>query len=314
MTQDSHHMSPRKFGSRRWLIDDFAAPPAPKLRPQPPATSRVMAPPPRVHQSRLEQTRPIAPRSAVLPHRATHQQPTPEPIKQRPVAPVTVAVPHPRRRFFRRPSLLVTMASVVFVAGMAATFWTLKINSAVETQVNALSSSQTDGEAPPATDKPSGDDLSNYTVAANMPRYLSVEKLSVKARVRTMGTTKSGAVQAPSNVHDVGWYSGSSLPGIAGGAAFMDGHVSSWETNGVFKDLPKLVAGDEITVEMGDGRIFTYQVVKTEAMPVGNVDMSKALLPVTPGQGGLNLMTCHGDITPGTDEFTERFMVYTQQI
>lgn len=310
MTHPSQQQSGRPMQSRRWLIDDFAAPA------RPPGNKLAMPTRPlhpRVSQAAAADTalRRVAPAIEVA------AEPRPQPVRQ--VAEHKVeetlvqhAAPAPRKRFFKQP-VFVVLAVVIFAAGMGVTWWGYKVNSAVQAQVTSLSSADTD-EVPPATDEPSEQEVGGYVVAANMPRYLTIDKLGINARIRTMGTTKTGAVQAPTNVHDVGWYSGSSLPGVLGGAAFMDGHVSSWDTDGVFKHLPKLAVGDEIKVEMGDGRILVYRVVKTEASPADSVDMSKALVPVTAGKGGLNLMTCYGKVKPGTDEFTDRFMVYAEQI
>ena len=90
----------------------------------------------------------------------------------------------------------------------------------------------------------------------------------------------------------------------------IDGHVSSWTTDGVFYGIKKLKAGDIIKIERGDGKMFTYNVVKSQVFPSGNVNMTSAMTPVVPGQPGLNLITCTGDVIPGTSTFNERIIVY----
>jgi LPXTG-site transpeptidase (sortase) family protein len=150
-------------------------------------------------------------------------------------------------------------------------------------------------------------------VAPDLPRYIKIPKLGVNARILQAGVTSSGALGTPSNVYDAAWYTGSAKPGQPG-ATLIDGHVSSWTTHGVFYNLKKLVAGDTIQVQRGDGQILTYQVVKSQTYQDDKVDMQAAMTPVVAGQPGLNLITCTGQVKPGTSEFNQRIVVFTKQI
>lgn len=160
--------------------------------------------------------------------------------------------------------------------------------------------------------KPSASALASYTVAPNLPRYIMIPKLGVDARVLSVGLTATGAVGTPSNVYDTDWYDGSAQPGQPG-AMLIDGHVSSWTAHGVFYGIKTLQPGDQIQVERGDGTIFNYSVVKTQVYSSNNVDMAAAMTPVTAGKPGLNLITCTGDVIPGTSQFNERIIVFAQQ-
>jgi sortase (surface protein transpeptidase) len=90
----------------------------------------------------------------------------------------------------------------------------------------------------------------------------------------------------------------------------IDGHVSSWTAHGIFYGIKNLIPGDIIKIQRGDGTVFVYNVVRSQVYQSGNVDMTSAMSPVTPGQPGLNLITCTGDVIPGTSEFNERIVVY----
>ncbi len=153
------------------------------------------------------------------------------------------------------------------------------------------------------------DALTNYKVAANMPRIISIPSINVNARVLNVGLTKAGAVGTPSNVFDTAWYNGSSLPGNAG-AALIDGHVSGWSTAGVFKNLKNISVGSIITIERGDGQKLNFAVVRTAVYPADSVDMASVLSSAVAGRPGLNLITCNGSVIHGTNEFSERFVVY----
>jgi hypothetical protein len=41
--------------------------------------------------------------------------------------------------------------------------------------------------------------------------------------------------------------------------------------------------------------------------------MAEAMAPVVSGKQGLNLITCTGDVIPGTNHFNERIVVFTEQ-
>lgn len=157
----------------------------------------------------------------------------------------------------------------------------------------------------PETKKPK---VEIYTVAPDMPRYLTITKLDVKARMLNIGSTND-QIDAPANVHDAGWYNKSAKPG-KNGAMVVDGHVSSWTAKGVFYGLDRLVPGDEITVERGDGKIFNFTVAKTTQYEAKDVDMRAVLKPFNSAKQGLNLITCSGAYDRTTQEFEKRFVVF----
>jgi sortase (surface protein transpeptidase) len=162
----------------------------------------------------------------------------------------------------------------------------------------------------PSAVKPTRSAVDAYTVAADVPKYIEISRIGVpKSRVIGLGTDSKGQIATPGNLFDVGWYKDSTKPGVAG-AMFMYGHVSGWQANGVFYNLYQLQPGDIITVTRGDNAIYRYKVVKTKRYPRDAVDMTTALAPVTPGQEGLNLMTCAGHFDQTTGEFSDRLVAF----
>lgn len=136
-----------------------------------------------------------------------------------------------------------------------------------------------------------------HTVAADEPRYLSIPKLGVKnARVLKMGINKSGELDTPYGIFDIGWYGQSSKPGT-GGVLVMDGHNGGPNVEGVLKHLNTLYAGDEIIIERGDGQIFTYKVADNQEVPLSEADdyMTKAFQSPAPGHESLTLISCIGE-------------------
>jgi sortase (surface protein transpeptidase) len=222
---------------------------------------------------------------------------------------------------------LVACAIFLFVTGFFIAFMGYKSDRVAKVQAENLTkiANQAQGSttgttsgssaASPAlsTVKPSAQALVNYTVAPNLPRYLIIPSLGVDSRVLSVGVNAQGALETPNNVYDTAWYNESAEPG-GPGATLIDGHISSWTAHGVFYGLKDLVAGDTIQIVRGDGKVFTYKVVKTVIYPATDVDMSAAMTPVVAGASGLNLISCSGDVIPGTSTFNKRIVVFSELI
>lgn len=209
-------------------------------------------------------------------------------------------------------NVLVAAGLAVLLVGVLGIFQDRHTNAAVVKQAKqAIQSAKKTGLPSPApsTTAPA---TSNYQVAADHPRFLNIPKLSVHARVLSVGLTKDGSINSPGNIYDTAWYSGSALPG-GPGATLIDGHISSWTSRGVFYGLNKLVPGDQIQLQRGDGQAFNYRVITVKTYAADAVDMNAALSPITPGKPGLNLISCSGDVLAGTNDFNQRIVVFAEQ-
>lgn len=136
-----------------------------------------------------------------------------------------------------------------------------------------------------------------YTVAPEKPRYLYIDKLGIsKARIMEVGINKKGQMQVPYSIFDAGWYTGSSLPG-QGGTTILDGHNGGPGVNGIFKKLNTLAAGDEIRIEMGDGKIYTYRVYDNFEVKLSEADKKMPLLATSPvdGEESISIISCIGE-------------------
>ena len=130
----------------------------------------------------------------------------------------------------------------------------------------------------------------NYAVSPDMPRQLTIQKLGINSRVVRLSARQNSEPKSPQNIYDVGWYENSAKPGETG-AALLIGHIRGVEKNGVFYDLTRLVPGDEFQLELGDGTLQNYQIVKMEAYERGQVDFSALSDTAIGGHPGLNLLT-----------------------
>lgn len=155
---------------------------------------------------------------------------------------------------------------------------------------------------------PTATEVAEYTVAADKPRYLTVEKLGVdKARILPMGVNSKGELMTPINIFDVGWYNASGLPG-GGGTMILDGHNGGPHVHGVFKRLPDLVTGDIITLERGDGAIFKYAVVENKTIPLDTADAYMATAARSPesGKEAVTLISCTGEWSQAQQTYLSR--------
>jgi len=152
---------------------------------------------------------------------------------------------------------------------------------------------------------------SEYTVAADRPRYLSVAKLGISnARILALGLNSEGALDTPNNIFDVGWYWSSSKPGN-GGTLLIDGHNGGPNIHGVFKDLPELIEGDIITIERGDGVIFNYSVVENKTVALSEADAYMRVAQMSPvsGKESVTLISCTGEWSQERNTYLSRQFV-----
>ncbi|MBR0372666.1 class F sortase [Candidatus Saccharibacteria bacterium] len=157
-------------------------------------------------------------------------------------------------------------------------------------------------------EKPSSDEVREYVVTPDRPRYLSVDKLRIsKARVLAMGINVEGELDTPRNIFDVGWYELSGKPG-QGGTMIIDGHNGGPHVYGVFKDLPLLSKGDIIEIERGDGVIYKYSVVENKAVSLdeSNDYMVTASKSPEAGKESVTLITCTGEWSQAQNTYLSR--------
>lgn len=303
--------------SRRWYgyVDVVTPPNRVAPRPTPPAPSAAQQ----------LQVSGISERAAMpsAPTQAAHvASPDQEPVWPAAQSPEPIPTPEPAAlKIHKQPTtnlgirvtILYVLAGILFVAGGLIAWQGFSANRLVEQQIAETNDAADNDGSRPATTPVDDASINQYVVAPNLPRVLTIEKLGIKARIMPLGVTADNKLKAPSNIHDVGWYNASSQPGEPG-AMLMDGHVSSWTSDGVFKNLKKLVPGDVVTVERGDGQKLQFRVVKSQAYDEAQTDMRAALKPITEGKNGLNLITCYGRVRPGTSEFEQRLIVFAEQI
>lgn len=222
-----------------------------------------------------------------------------------------------KRRLFRRKKIFIPLVLALIAAVAGGAFVTLS-QTADDTPKNNVTTAKPFTKQTPASniiaanisDAPvTADDIKKYTAAADMPRYMTVDKLTITARVTQIGITYAGSIQTPDNVHDVGWYTGSAKPGTTG-VMLMVGHLSGTKLPGIFSSLNTITVGDIIKVQRGDNQTFSYKVIKKESVKASDVTMEQLLAPVTAGKAGLNLMTSTDGQKNTTGDPVDNLIVY----
>lgn len=202
---------------------------------------------------------------------------------------------------------------LVFISGATVAFQGFRVNQQVASQVQggqvqSVNVKEDDDVNPDET--PQDNNVAkNHIAAPENPRRIIIPKLNVNTRIMPLGLKSDNQLKAPSNIYDTGWYDRSAKPGQPG-AMLIDGHVHGPTKPAVFYSLKKLVKDDVISVERGDGKVFTYKVAKTQNYDAENTDMAAALTPVEAGKPGLNLITCSGKLDKKTNLYTERTIVF----
>jgi sortase (surface protein transpeptidase) len=153
-------------------------------------------------------------------------------------------------------------------------------------------------------------------VGTGLPVRLVIPKLNINAGFQYNGLTPSGTMETPSNVSDVGWFTGSVLPG-GKGVALVIGHVAQIRKGvvtklGVFSDLNSLVAGDRFYVMNDKGEATTFVV--RESRDYDPTADATDVFTSTDGGAHLNFITCEGTWNQAQLEYSQRLVVFTDAV
>jgi sortase A len=138
------------------------------------------------------------------------------------------------------------------------------------------------------------------------PVRIIIPQINVDAFVENVGITSSGAMEAPKNTFDVGWFVFGPHPGEEG-SAVIAGHFNTEKGEpGVFNELQKLKNGDNIYVIDDQGITTTFVVRKSQGYDPGYAD------EVFSSNDGthLNLITCEGFWDEAKQSYSKRLVVF----
>lgn len=151
-------------------------------------------------------------------------------------------------------------------------------------------------------------EMADYKVAASQPRVIRIPKLGIEARIKPVQQAYGGEPVITPNIYDAGWLETSALPGT-NGVAVINGAKAGPTKVGIFNTLSNLSVGDEIQIEMGNGKQIKYSVVGSEQFEANEVNMDVVRKPAIAGAGGLNLLTNTGRFNVKTNRFESRTLI-----
>jgi Sortase domain len=137
------------------------------------------------------------------------------------------------------------------------------------------------------------------------PVRLLIPSLNLNARVELLGVDRSGAMDTPHNIWNVGWYRGGPSPG-APGDAVIDGHVGLPGSPLVFSGLARLAIGADVIVVLADGTRSRFRVTGSRSWPANSRPRD---LFNRAGRPRLSLITCTGKYDGGSQTYADRLIV-----
>ena len=138
------------------------------------------------------------------------------------------------------------------------------------------------------------------------PVKLLIPALNVDALVEALGVTQDYSLEAPQGVSDVGWYSLGATPGAVGDAILSGHRGYPGGIPAVFNNLGRLQAGDDINVQLADGRLLKFSVTRVYMTPFQKVPEG---FFATDGAARLTLVTCSGDFDSNKLTYSDRLIV-----
>lgn len=158
----------------------------------------------------------------------------------------------------------------------------------------------------PSEHRPSSIDM-RYRVAKDQPRLIEISAIDTIAYVQRVGIDSTGAMATPSNIYFSGWYVNSSAPGDKG-LSIINGHAGGRYNDGIFKNLNKLVANDQVRVQMGDLSWRELKVMSVNTYSL--VDAASHLFDKDEAANSqLNLITCDGKFNDRARTYDKRTIV-----
>lgn len=210
-------------------------------------------------------------------------------------------------RRLTKSQLIIILSLVCIVLALVSLFLLLK-----EDKRN-LSTEQgiyTDGVVTFSVEKPEETEPEEYDVAPDMPKRILIPKITVNGYIQLVGIDQEYNIAVPTNVHLAGWYVNSVKPGEVG-LSIMDGHRDGSSVGGIFRNIEKLVKGDEIQIEYGDGSIKDFKVVEVIQVSIEDAfDIMYEKRDSVVRQ--LNLVSCGGRYLREQKTYEDRIIVIAE--
>lgn len=151
------------------------------------------------------------------------------------------------------------------------------------------------------------------SAAGRSPVSLSIASLGVAAPIDGYGIDqRTGQMDVPNNVREVGWYEHGPSPGESG-SAVLAAHVDlKSQGPGVFFDLKRLEPGELIEVAFDDGSLERFEVKARATYEKDELPLDLIFSRV--GSPVLTLVTCGGGFSPSQESYDSNVVVYATPV
>jgi hypothetical protein len=146
-------------------------------------------------------------------------------------------------------------------------------------------------------------------LGASTPTRVTVPTISAQSDLIGLGREPDGQLSVPpvSRPLQASWWNESPTPGELGPAVIL-GHVNGGGKPGIFLNLDKIQAGQEILVDRADGQTAVFTVSRVETVP-------KDAFPAQRVYGGtpdaqLRLITCGGAFDRNAGSYESNIIVF----
>ncbi len=141
------------------------------------------------------------------------------------------------------------------------------------------------------------------------PVRVTVPAISAESNLISLGRQEDGSLAVPplDRPMQASWWNESPTPGELGPAVIL-GHVNGNGKPGVFLNLSKIQAGQQIFVDREDGQTAIFTVSHVDTVPKAAFP-TQAVFGDTP-DGQLRLITCGGGLDRSSRSYDSNVVVY----
>jgi LPXTG-site transpeptidase (sortase) family protein len=141
------------------------------------------------------------------------------------------------------------------------------------------------------------------------PMKVTVPSISASSSLVPTGVLPDGSLDVPplSQPMQASWYDKSPTPGQPGPAVVL-GHVNGNGRPGIFANLDKVKAGEEVMIDRADGQTAVFTVSHVDTVPKDNFPTADVYNDTPDSQ--VRLITCGGDLDRAAHSYLSNVIVY----
>lgn len=216
------------------------------------------------------------------------------------------------------------VGATLIVVGILLAGLSLVTNKAVIEQVKAFDNEASESSSSQSSNNKNSSGSSSTTGGVDTndklsddpraPQRLKIPSLDIDAMSTKVGLTSGGSIGAPANIRNVAWYGNSSSPLDKIGSSVIVGHVGSDRNPGVFSNLDSIQKGAKVSVQMANGKSFTYEVTQIDTKKAEGLDMSQYLSYYKADRRIIRLITCVGAYDSNNYSYDHRLIVTAKEV